>query len=105
MITQRTLWRYWKRLSALITALMLIIVLPGIDLEAYRSVLPEPSACTWGVYEVGAFHTSTNYDAGVSGMARPGESCSTTSAPTTGGAIGRRLRPPSIPIRPSTSVR
>ncbi len=67
MITQRTLWWYWKRLSALITALMLIIVLPGIDLEAYRSALPEPSACTSGVYEVGAFDTSTNYDAGVSG--------------------------------------
>ena len=67
MIPQRTLWQHWKRLSALITALMLIIVLPGVDLEAYRSALPESSACTSGVYEVGAFHTSTNYDAGVSG--------------------------------------
>lgn len=67
MMTQRTLWRHCRRLSALTTALFLIIVLPGIDLEAYRSALPVSNACTFGVYEVGAFHTSTNFDAGVSG--------------------------------------
>lgn len=56
-----------KRAVSLMMALLLIVVIPGVNLEANRPLTLGPEVCTSGVYEVGAQHTTTNYDAGVSG--------------------------------------
>lgn len=63
----KTLRTFFRRAVPLVIALLLIVAIPGVNLEANRPLLFEPDACTSGVYEVGAQHTTTNYDAGVSG--------------------------------------
>lgn len=57
----------FKRAVPLVIALLLIVAIPGVNLEANRPLTLGQEACTSGAYEVGAQHTITNYDAGVSG--------------------------------------